>query len=200
MAGSGSVEAMYALAERRLQDDPLDALSWYDQAISAGSVYAMLKTADLLENIADPQVQALLDSPQWARALITLQRDTVQPLEKALAWSLAASIAGGESMLTHQHAGRLARLIDKLNPGDALRACERAQSYVLETATLIRNSGRDALSLEQPPLALTAAFSSVWPCDSTVQPLIDLEGCDNVPVVTPSQEPGSLWICPYSST
>ena len=201
MAGNGDVGAMYALADRRLKDDPLDALAWYDQAIAAGSLYAMLKTADLLETIADPQVQALFDSPEWARALISLERDTITPVEKALAWSIAVVTIGGYGLIDARHGGRLSRLAGQLDTDGIRRACETAETYVLDAAAAIRASGRTVFSLEQPAIALTVPEpATAIPCAVAVRPLIDLENCEVHPVLAPTSEQGSLWICPYSQS
>jgi hypothetical protein len=201
MAGNGDIGAMHSLAERRLSDDPLDALVWYDQAIASGSLYAMLKTTDLLEMIIDPQIQALFDKPEWQRALEALNRDAIAPKEKALAWAVAAVIVGGYGIVDHKHAGRLTRLSSQLAPDAVRRACETAQTYVLDSAAAIRASGGTVFSLDQPPLALTVPTpESLVPCDSEVQPLIDLMDCDAHPVLAPNQAKATLWICPYADT
>ena len=189
MAGAGDVNAMYVMAERRLRDDPLDALTWYDQAIATGSLYAMLKTSDLLETIADPQVQALFDSPEWQRALIALQDDTIAPLEKALAWSIAAVTVGGFNLVDHQHAGRLLRLTAAVDQNGVRRACEAAQTYVLDAAAAIRARGGTVFSVEQPPIALTVpAPENAIPCDISVRPLIDLSDCEAHDVLAPNPD------------
>lgn len=201
MAGNGDIGAMYALADRRLKDDPLDALTWYDQAIAAGSLYAMLKTADLLETIADPQVQALFDSPAWARAFGTLEHDTITPVEKALAWSIAFVTIGGYSLVDARHGGRLERLAAQLDDDGRRRACETAETFVLDSAAAIRAGGGTVFSLDQPAIALTVPDpAAAIPCAVAVRPLINLENCKAHPVLAPSAESGSLWICPYSPT
>lgn len=198
MAGQGDLGAMYALADRRLKDDPLDALAWYDQAIAAGSLYAMLKTADLLETIADPQVQSLFESPEWARALITLERDAITPVETALAWSIAVVTVGGYSLLDIQHGGRLKRLAAQLDDAGVRRACETAETFVLDTAAAIRAGGGAVFSLEQPAIALTVPDpAATIPCAGGIRPLIELDDCTAHPVLAPSGAEASLWVCPY---
>lgn len=200
LAGSGNTVAMHTLAARRLQEDPLDALTWYDQAIANGSIYAMLKTADLLEMIVDDQVQELFSNAQWQAARATLNQQDTLPLEKALAWSIAAVTIGGYAILDHQQAGRFDRLRSQLDANALRTACDTAQNYVLETAAAIRSRGGTVFSLEQPPLALTIPNPTAKnPCKFPVPPLINFADCTAHDVLAPNTQPASLWICPYSA-
>jgi len=199
LAGNNDLYAMYVLAERRLSEAPLEALAWYDQAIVRGSIYAMLKTADTLEMIADPELQEFFSNALWRAALNSLNNENPPPLESALAWSLAAVTIGGYAILDQQHAGRISRLSARLDETAVQRACELAQQYLLDTAGLRRARGEAIFSTDQPPFALTAVSpDDLIPCNVSVEPLISFDECSAYPVMTATAQPASLWICPYS--
>lgn len=199
VAGGGNIEAMYELAERRMRDDPLDALAWYDQAIVNGSVYAMIKTANLLESINDPQLQDFLNNARWRNALEMLNKETPAPIEKALAWSLAAITIGGYAILDNQHANRIRRLSAQLDAKTIQNACDVAQEYLLDTAAARRALGGAVFSTEQPPIAVTTPNpASVIPCQQVIPPLVTMDNCTAHAIVTPEANRATLWICPYS--
>jgi len=201
VAGAGNIDAMYELAERRMRDNPLDALAWYDQAIVNGSVYAMIKTAILLESINDPQLQDFLNNARWQSALEILNKDTPAPIEKALAWSLAAITIGGYAILDNQHANRIRRLSAQLDAMAIQNACDVAQEYLLDTAAARRARGGTVFSIEQPPIAVTTPNpASVIPCQPATPPLVTMNNCTAHAIVTPEANRATLWICPYSRT
>ncbi len=145
------------LGERSLQTDPVAALEWFDQAIVGGSIFAMIRVADLLTTLADPQLAAFTADPVWQAALNQLQAETPPPRERALAWAIAAVAAGGYAVLDPTHATRIDTLAAELDGAAIDRACEAAQTYLLETATLRRARGGAIFSLQTPPLALSIA-------------------------------------------
>ncbi len=199
LAGAGDITAMYVLAERSLRDDPFDSLEWYDRAIMGGSLYAMLKTSDLLEMLSDPELQSFINSASWRGALAQLDEQSPAALEQALAWSIAAIIAGGYTILDHLHANRIARLRRQLDKPGILRACDTAQQYLLETAAARRSRGGAVFLTEQPPIAISVENpETLMPCDLSVPPLITFDDCATYPVIAANEKRASLWVCPYS--
>jgi hypothetical protein len=199
LAAAGDITAMHALAERNVAEDPLGALDWYERAIVGGSLYAMLKTADLLELLADPELQAFIASPAWMIALAKLDTDSPAPVEKALAWSVTAIIAGGFAILDEPHVNRIERLSARLDNDGIRRACDTAQQYLLETAAARRARGDTVLLTERPPIAITVPDPATRiPCDLLVTPLVNFDDCSAYAALAANDQRASVWICPYS--
>jgi hypothetical protein len=95
LAAEGDLGALHTLAERSLETDPLAALEWFDQAIVNGSVYAMVRSSDLLVTLADPGLTEFISDPVWQAALNSVQNTAPPPLQRALAWAIAAITFGG---------------------------------------------------------------------------------------------------------
>jgi hypothetical protein len=197
IAGSGNIPAMHELAERSLAtDDPLEALAWYDRAIVSGSLYAMLRTADLITTLTDPALAEFISNPGWQAALNQLRTETPPPVERALGWSLAAVSVGGYGVMDSAHARRIRALTEQLEPAEIDKACEISQNYVLEAAAVRRVQGGAIFSAEQPPMAVSiAAPSEVIPCDIPVLPLVSLQNCKRRDFVGPGPMLMSTWVC-----
>ncbi|MEC9375255.1 MAG: hypothetical protein VYA80_02660 [Pseudomonadota bacterium] len=199
LAGDGDVDAMHALAKKSLYDAPLNSLSWYDQAIAHGSIFAMLKTSDLLEIIADSNIQKIFDNAGWKSANNLLAQQKISPGEKALAWSITAITLGGYTIMNTRHAGRLKRLKSKLSPEEIKNACDVAETFLIESVQAIRNNSKAILAFDQPPIALTTPNPKKnIPCDNWMSPLIEFSNCNSHPVLSANNQAASLWICPYT--
>ena len=196
LAGLGDTAAAAELGERSLQSDPVAALEWFDQAIVGGSIFAMIRLADLLTTLADPQLAAFAADPVWQAALKQLQAETPPPRERALAWAIAAVAAGGYAVLDPTHATRIDTLAAELDSAAIDRACEAAQTYLLETATLRRARGGAIFSLQRPPLALSIAEpEKALPCSIPLLPLVSLQDCGRENFVGPENQLMSAWLC-----
>jgi hypothetical protein len=197
LAGQGDIAALHILAERSLETDPLAALEWFDQAIVNGSVYAMVRISDLLATLADPELANFVSDPVWQSALQSLQNSSPAPLERALAWSIAAVTFGGYAVLDQSLAQRITILSEQLKPAAINRACEIAQDYVLTTAATRRARGSTLFSTQTPPLALSITQpETVIPCDIPVLPLISLAQCTKYLFVGPENVLNTAWLCP----
>jgi hypothetical protein len=197
LAGQGDIAALHILAESSLETDPLAALEWFDQAIVNGSVYAMVRISDLLATLADPELANFVSDSVWQSALHTLQNTSPAPLERALAWAIAAVTFGGYAVLDQSLAQRINTLSEQLEPSAIYRACEIAQDYVLTTAATRRAQGGTLFSTQTPPLALSVAQpEAVIPCDIPVLPLISLAHCSRNNFVGPDNTLSTAWLCP----
>jgi hypothetical protein len=197
IAGSGDIPAMHELAERSLaHNDPLEALAWYDRAIVSGSLYAMLRTADLITTLTDPALAEFISNPGWQAALEKLRTETPAPPERALGWSLAAVSVGGYGVMDAAHARRIMSLTEQLAPAEVDNACEIAQDYVLQAAAVRRVQGGPVFSAEQPPMALSVAKpQEIIRCDVPVLPLVSLQDCLRSDFVGPGPTLMSAWVC-----
>jgi hypothetical protein len=196
-AGMGIAAAMHELGDRSIKTDPLAALEWYDQAIVSGSLYAMVRTADLLTTLSDPAISELIADPVWQDALDQIRNISPTPRERALAWSIALVTVSGYVVMSSEHAERIARLTAQLDAAEIERACDTAQEYVLETAGARRARGEQVFSMDAPPFALSVADpASLIPCDVPVPPLITLEQCDSSDFVGPGPKLMTAWVCP----
>jgi len=197
LAGQGDKAALHILAERSLETDPLAALEWFDQAVVNGSIYAMVRISDLLTTLADPELANFVSDSVWQSALHTLQNTSPAPLERALAWAIAAVTFGGYAVLDQSLAQRINTLSEQLEPSAIDRACEIAQGYVLTTAATRRAQGGTLFSTQTPPLALSVAQpEAVIPCDIPVLPLISLAHCSRNLFVGPDNTLSTAWLCP----
>ena len=197
LAGQGDIAALHILAERSLETDPLAALDWFDQAVVNGSVYAMIRISDLLATLADPELSKFISDPVWQSALHTLQNTSPPPLERALAWAIAAVTFGGYAVLDQSLAQRIHTLSEQLEPSAINKACEIAQDYVLTTAATRRAQGGTLFSTQIPPLAISVAQpEAVIPCDIPVLPLISLAHCTKSLFVGPAHTLNTAWLCP----
>jgi len=197
LAGRGDISALHVLAERSLETDPLAALEWFDQAIVNGSVYAMIRISDLLATLADPELANFASNPVWQSALDKLHNTSPAPLERALAWAIAAVTFGGYAVLDQSLAQRIHSLSEQMTPSTINRACEIAQDYVLTTAATRRAEGGMLFSTQTPPLALSVAQpDTVIPCDIPVLPLISLAHCSTNLFVGPDTTLNTAWLCP----
>jgi hypothetical protein len=197
IAGRGDLAAMHELAERSLNaDDPLEALAWYDRAIVSGSLYAMLRTADLITTLTDPALAEFISNPQWQAALSQLRNESPPPLERALGWSLAAINVGGYALMDDAHARRIKNLQAQLNPAELEAACETGQNYLLAAASARRALGNAVFTTDRPAIAITANEpDNIIACDVTVQPLVTLADCSQQTFVGPGPELMSVWLC-----
>jgi hypothetical protein len=197
LAGQGDIAALHILAERSLETDPLAALEWFDQAIVNGSVHAMVRISDLLTTLADPELTNFVSDPVWQSALHTLQNTSPAPLERALAWAIAAVTFGGYAVLDQSLAQRIYTLSEQMESSAINRACEIAQDYVLTTAATRRAQGGTLFSTQTPPLAISVAQpETVIPCDIPVLPLISLTQCTKNLFVGPGNTLNTAWLCP----
>ena len=196
LAGQGDLGALHALAERSLETDPLAALEWYDQAIINGSIFAMVRSSDLLATLADPGLSDFVSDPVWQAALNTVQNTGPAALERALAWAVAAVTFGGYAVLDQGLAQRIHTLSSQMRPADIDRACELAQEYVLDTAATRRAKGGAVFSTQSPPLAFSVAQpETVIPCDIPVLPLVSLAECSRHAFVGPEGNLNTAWLC-----
>ena len=203
LAGIGDIDALHELADRSLQDgqNPLEAIEWYDQAIVSGSLYAMLRRADLLDTLSDPVLGEFLRGGEWPDELQRLTADRATALQEALSWALSAYIVGGAATMDAEQSARLDLLSDELRRLDNYaidQACASAQEHVLEAAASRRALGGSVFSTAAPPFALTVARPEQHvPCSVPIVPLVSLEQCEYFEFVEP--EPNRLmraWICP----
>jgi TPR repeat protein len=196
LAGEGDLGALHALAERSLETDPLAALEWFDQAIINGSVYAMVRSSDLLATLADPGLSNFVSDPVWQAALNTMQNTSPPPLERALAWAIAAVTFGGYAVLDQGLAEKIGNLNAQMDPAAIGRACELAQEYVLETAATRRAKGSAVFATLAPPLAFSVAQpEAVISCDVPVLPLVSLDQCSRQTFVGPDATLNTAWLC-----
>jgi nucleotide-binding universal stress UspA family protein len=196
IAGRGDVTALQLLAERSLASNPVESLEWYDQAIVNGSVYAMLRLSDLLATLGDPALDEFASDPVWQQGLAEIRTMTPPPGERALAWAIAAVQVGGYGVIDAAQADRIRALRNRLDPATAQRACETAQTFVLETAAARRAQGGAVFEMDAPDLALSVADApALLRCDIPVQPLVDLGDCDRAPFVGPAGALWERWLC-----
>jgi hypothetical protein len=195
-AASGDLGALHELAERSLTDDPLAALDWYDQAIVNGSIFAMQRVADLLATLGDPELAVFTSDSAWRAALDELNNAAAAPLERALAWSIAAVTVGGYGILDQAHAERIGALSSKLDIAAVQRACGLAQEYVLSTAAARRARGGAVFAMEPPTMALSVAQpDAVLNCDVHISPLVALTECEQQDFYTADLRRNTLWLC-----
>lgn len=195
-AASGDLGALHELADRSLTDDPLAALDWYDQAIVNGSIFAMQRVADLLTTLGDPELAAFTSDAAWRAALDELNNATAAPLERALAWSIAAVTVGGYGILDQAHAERISALGSKLDIAAVQRACGLAQEYVLSTAAARRARGGAVFAMEPPAMALSVAQpDAVLSCDVQILPLVSLAECAQQDFYAADLRRNTLWLC-----
>jgi hypothetical protein len=197
LAGSGNIRAAAALAERSMQNSPVEALEWWDQAIINGSLYAMLRMSDLLNSLGDPSLNEFRSDSVWQQALDEINAQTLSPRERALAWSIAAVTVGGFAIVDSEHVNRIEALVNQLDESQINNACEAAQEYVLETAMARRAQGGAVFSTDRPLFATGVADpESIIPCDIPVPPLIVLNDCLTQPFVGPGDRLWQAWFCP----
>jgi hypothetical protein len=203
LAGMGNIYALHELAERSVRDgqNPLEAIEWYDQAIVNGSLYAMLRRADLLNTLSDPALAGFLPSGEWSPELKRITDDRATGLQEALGWALSAYIVGGYATMNSAQATRLQALSDELeqlNPYAIDLACNAAQDFVLDIASSRRARGGAVFSTLPPPFAVTVADPAAHdPCGIEIVPLVALEHCNFFEFVNP--RPNRLmraWVCP----
>ena len=197
IAGRGDIAALHTLAERSIGNDPVAALGWYDQAIINGSLYAMLRVSDLLATLGDPALARFSKEANWQQALADLNSAEPPPLERSLAWAIGAIYVGGYGIADPRLAGRIASLSSQLDEFAVARACEAAQSFVLETAAARRAQGGAVFSMLRPRFAISVAEpASVVPCDISVPPLVDMSNCESTRFVGPRKQLMQAWYCP----
>ena len=196
LACNGDLHAMQMLGDRSLQiDDPLEALNWYDRAVVNGSLFAMLRVADLITTLSDPALAEFVSNAAWQEAIDQQRAETPAPRERALAWSLAAVIAGGYGVIDPAQADRINILTEQLDVVGVARACDTAQAYVLDAATARRAQGGAVFSSQQPALALTVANpEELIPCDIPLVPLVPLNGCRTYEFVS-QERLLNAWVC-----
>jgi hypothetical protein len=199
IAATGNVSALHELSRRSLVEGNLqEAMDWLDQAVINGSLYGMMRKADLINTASDPAI-AQLTSGKDGYDDVRLPRDN--GLVRALGWSLAAVTVGGYPVVTRAHAARLSTLTDEIDPTKVDLACETAQDFVLEAASSRRALGGPVFSTEQPPFAVTVAEpQDLIPCSVPIVPLVSMDKCKSFLFVDPvPNELMRVWICGETS-
>ncbi len=195
LAGAGDARAAALLGETSMQSDPVAALEWFDQAIVNGSVYAMIRSADVLTSLGDPALAGFRSNEVWEQALATVAAR--QPLVQALAWNIAAVIVGGYAVFDAAHADRITQLTTRLDAAQTAQACTAAQELVLDTAMARRAQGGAVFSTERPLFAVSVAEpAALLPCDVPVLPLVAMQDCLTEPFVGPGPRLWQMYFCP----
>lgn len=196
LAGGGDIGAMQLLAERSLRSDPADAMDWFRQAASFGSVEAMISIGFLLSTW-NASTQAFDADPDY-RDKVQAELDVIpHPERESLAWLLTAATSGG---LPIMRPGGLALLIPnraaRLGDSDTQKACERSQSLLIELAAERRARGEIVFTVEPPPVFLGAdSLDNILPCRYSMMQIIDTSACAAQPVTTRRSWPDKLWLC-----
>jgi len=199
MAGAGDIGAAQALAEISLNGsdnpNPAEAIEWYRQAASLGSVYAMFRLGELLDIFSDPQLDNFRSDSLYSLRINTLREENPLIRRDALAWTMTALLAGGLPVAQDDVGVRIKRLSDELGETGTSRACDKAGRLLLDLAAERRMRGGLVFSLEPPRLFVSVPdMKSILPCGS-LEPIISINDCDIVPVpglVNPNQK---LWRC-----
>lgn len=200
LAGTGDIASLHELGERSLRDGrPLDAIEWYDQAIANGSLYAMVRHADLLNTLSDPALAEFRTAGEWPPELERITANRKLGLQNALGWSLAAIMAGGYAVIDVNQAERLIAFTGAMDIVDTRLACELAQEFVLEAASSRRARGGAVFSTDNPLFAVTVADAAMLdPCSVPIVPLVSMDHCERFNFVDPvPNRLMSAWICPY---
>jgi len=156
----------------------------------------MVRSSDLLATLADPGLSDFVSDPVWQSALDEVQKTSPPPLQRALAWAIAAITFGGYAVLDQGLAGKIRSLSAQLETADIAQACELAQDYVLDTAATRRAKGGAVFSTQLPPLAISVAQpEAVIPCEVPVLPLVTLDECSRHAFVGQDANLNTIWLC-----
>lgn len=199
LAGNGDIAAAQALAELSMSGDnksPPEAIEWYRQAASYGSVYAMFRLSELLQIFANRQLDAFNSDPTY-RARLTVLRNNNPLIDRdALAWAITGLLAGGLPVAQPELAQNIKKLSAGLGEYDTVRACDKASRLLLDLAAERRSHGRLVFSTEPPPLFVSVPnISDALPCEGSLLPIIDTSMCRAITVpglINPNQ---TLWRC-----
>ena len=177
-------------------NNPLEALEWYRQAASYGSVYAMFRISELLQIFANRQLDAFNSDSVYAERLAEL-RDNNPLIERdALAWSITGILAGGLPVAQPDAAKRIRRMAAKLGESRTINACDKASRLLLDLAAERRSRDRLVFSIKPPPLFVsTPRLADALPCEEFAIPIIQTDSCKPISVpglVNPNQ---TLWHC-----
>ncbi len=199
LAGAGDIAAAQALAENSMSGDnnnPLEALEWYRQAASYGSVYAMFRISELLRIFADRQLDVFNSDPVYAERLAELRNNNPLIERDALAWALTGILAGGLPVAQADTAETIRLMAEQLGESRTINACDKATRLLLDLAAERRSRDRLVFSTEPPPLFIsTPRLANALPCEQFAIPIISTESCKPVSVpglVNPNQ---TLWHC-----
>jgi TPR repeat protein len=199
LAGLGDIGAAQALAELSMNSDnnnPVEAIEWYRQAASYGSIYAMFRISELLQIFSNDQLDAFNSDPVYAARLQELRANKPFMDRDALAWSITGVLAGGLPAAQPATVDSINAMAAMLGEGGTVRACDKANRLLLDLAAERRSRDRLVFSTAPPPLFVSAPnVRSAIPCEATSIPIVDSSGCKAVSVpglINPNQ---TLWRC-----
>jgi len=199
LAGSGDIAAAQALAELSMSsvnNNPVDAIEWYRQAASYGSVYAMFRIGELLQVFSNRQLDIFSSDPVYASRLQELRTNNPLMDRDALAWAITGVLAGGLPMAQPATVENIAAMAAQLGEGGTVRACDKANRILLDLAAERRSRNRLVFSTTPPPLFVSVPdVRLALPCEASAMPIIDSSACAAVSVpglVNPNQ---TLWRC-----
>jgi hypothetical protein len=198
-AGDGDIGASQTLASRSIASDPLEAIEWYRQAATYGSVYAMLRLGDLLATFANPQLATFSTDPEYSVRLAQLREDSESLQQDALAWTITAVVAGGLPVLQRDVVERLHSNTASLDPVAVINACNQAERLLLELATARRARGGSVFTMEPPEAFLSEGITrDAIPCDPPILPIVDTSNCKAHPLYAETGNKQLLWVCAES--
>jgi TPR repeat protein len=199
LAGSGDIAAAQALAELSMSsdnNDPVEAIDWYRQAASYGSVYAMFRISELLQIFSNRERDVFNSDALYADRLNELRTNNPLMDRDALAWAITGVLAGGLPVAQPAIVDSITAMATILGEGGTVRACDKANRLLLDLAAERRSRDRLVFATAPPPLFVSAPnLRAAIPCEATAVPIIDSSACEAVSVpglVNPNQ---TLWRC-----
>lgn len=145
LARNGDMWAQQILADRIAQERPAEAMELYRQAATSGSVFAMLKLAELSGEIALMSPDFEFEGENAALEQYYSLRDApVSPEVTAYAWNTVAEMAGLQG---------LAAMVGGSRPTDALAAagCQLASSIYTDLLEQRSANGLGGYPTDPPP-------------------------------------------------
>lgn len=201
LSAGGDVGATQTLARMAMFMSPSVGLGLYQQAVSQGSIYAVIKVADTLSLFADARLADYASEPELFNQLLQVQkRSPGQILDtEAYATALAALGDGGPPIVDEELLAWTATLEAKA-PQQALEyACRRSGEILVDNSTLRRANNVEPLSTQPPPIFIgPPGVAARMPCTATSYPIVSLmniEQCEVERFVNSAGEESDLHIC-----
>lgn len=201
LSQNGDALATQELAGRQRLTDPFVALESFQEAVTQGSVNALLKMASLRGTLAEIRPEDFAFDPGFVRQLRRFGgSDGAQLRIAAYANVLTAMRDGGPAVIDEELMSWSLEMASELTPMQQAQGCNRSFNEFIGLSNQRRVQGMAPITVTPPPMFLALPeLEAQLPCQETISPVASTQILDNCvvrEVVDAQSRLRELYLCP----